>query len=355
MVLETDGKGGTERYCELLASHLASNNTSTTFLFANSTQEKTFRGFPILKSPGGFGTATQEIVRGKYDIIHMHLYSSFMLASEIFAKCEIPTIATLHMPYSQWNAIQRWKWRRACRNVDAVFGVSRAVVKGLNGRNISDISAPSPLASQWFNASWPSTPNPTERSELNVCALGRLSKEKDWPTLYRAASLSRKPGENVRIHHFGEGEQKASLRKLATALRVPVVMHGNLDSDQLLPALSQMDCAVLPSRFEGMPLSAMETMSLGMPTICSNFSSAPELIQHMDSGIIFPQGRPRQLAKALRDCFDNYDRMLEIGNRGKEHVRNTYQAKYVFKTYIDQYRNSADRRSSKHKLVRGDA
>ncbi|TVM34468.1 hypothetical protein DQK91_07790 [Oceanidesulfovibrio marinus] len=59
------------------------------------------------------------------------------------------------------------------------------------------------------------------------------------------------------------------------------------------------DCLVLPSREEALPLTILEAMALGRPTVASDVNGIPELVEHGVSGLLFPLETPRLLAKHL--------------------------------------------------------
>ena len=73
-----------------------------------------------------------------------------------------------------------------------------------------------------------------------------------------------------------------------------------LSSDQigtehvdLFKLLRLADVFALPSYVEGLPISIIEAMALGIPTISTNINAIPEAIKHLETGILIEAGNSR--------------------------------------------------------------
>ena len=78
----------------------------------------------------------------------------------------------------------------------------------------------------------------------------------------------------------------------------------------------------MPSRHEGMPNVAMESMALGKPVIASNVNGVSELIDHRKTGYILPSLSIETISNAIKFAIDNHG-SKEIQNWGvaaKHHI-----------------------------------
>jgi len=85
--------------------------------------------------------------------------------------------------------------------------------------------------------------------------------------------------------------------------------------DEDLPAL--YNCATLlafPSRYEGFGFTVLEAMACGIPVVCSNASSLPEVAG--DAALLVPPDQPTALAKALHQVLENDILRLQMRERG---------------------------------------
>ena len=105
--------------------------------------------------------------------------------------------------------------------------------------------------------------------------MGRLSPEKNLAHLIEAFAGFLTDHPNSRLFIVGEGPAEPELRKVADRpdLTTRVCFTGYLPNP--FTVLSQADCYVLPSRYEGFNLGLMEARMLGLSVILSGFAAAP--------------------------------------------------------------------------------
>jgi glycosyltransferase involved in cell wall biosynthesis len=68
------------------------------------------------------------------------------------------------------------------------------------------------------------------------------------------------------------------------------------------PWLAAVDVALLPSTREGMPVSAMESLALGIPVITADARGCRDVVRDGVDGIVLPEPSPALVARALLAC-----------------------------------------------------
>jgi glycosyltransferase involved in cell wall biosynthesis len=124
-----------------------------------------------------------------------------------------------------------------------------------------------------------------------VGAVGRMVPQKDFKTFVLAAlELNRMRPDLVYVM-FGSGPEEEMLRKLASPLGESFRFAGAV-SDR--PAIyAAIDALVLPSRFEGLPMTILEAMASGVPVIASNVDGIREISTHgREAALIAPGDVP---------------------------------------------------------------
>ncbi|HWP33711.1 MAG TPA: glycosyltransferase, partial [Solirubrobacterales bacterium] len=107
---------------------------------------------------------------------------------------------------------------------------------------------------------------------------GRISfKQKGQETFVRAAARLLRERPDLHFAIAGEGRDLPSLRKLIGELGLDgrVSLLG-----QVTPIgrfLSAIDAIAIPSRFEGLPLIALEALSLGVPGVAANIDGLSDV------------------------------------------------------------------------------
>ncbi|GAA4105754.1 glycosyltransferase [Actinomadura miaoliensis] len=134
-----------------------------------------------------------------------------------------------------------------------------------------------------------------------VACVGRLSAEKGVDLLLEAWArvASRYPGWLLRVYGAGPEEdelrrQAASIPEIATSVEFRGVVSD------VETAFAGSSIFVLPSRAEGFPMSVLEAMAYGLPTVA--FDCAPgvrALLTDGQDGLLVPPGDTAALAAAL--------------------------------------------------------
>ncbi len=78
---------------------------------------------------------------------------------------------------------------------------------------------------------------------------------------------------------------------------------------------------VMPSYFEGQPLSLLQAMSCGLGCIASNNSGQRDLIRHEENGLLFRTGDPEDLIRMLRRLLSNPTEIHHLGTAARASVR----------------------------------
>jgi glycosyltransferase involved in cell wall biosynthesis len=166
------------------------------------------------------------------------------------------------------------------------------------------------------NAVGPAPP-PANRAELVppetrlVVAVGRLVEQKNHALAVRA--IREVPNATLAI--VGEGPLRGELERLAAELQAAVIFTGvRADARALMGAA---DAVVLPSRWEGLPLTALEALASGTPLVATNVRGLRELLVDGRDAMLVPE-EPEALAQALRRVLDDRElaeRLAEAGRR----------------------------------------
>jgi len=92
-------------------------------------------------------------------------------------------------------------------------------------------------------------------------------------------------------------------------------------SSDLWSMVPPLDCLLLASQSEGLPLVALEAMARGIPVISTRVGGMPEIIEHGVSGWLYEPDDAAGLEKAFRILADDLALFASIGTAGQETVR----------------------------------
>ena len=99
----------------------------------------------------------------------------------------------------------------------------------------------------------------------------------------------------------GEPAVAAAIAALPEALRGRVERVHRLTDDELAEAYRTAAAVVLPSRYEGFGLPALEALAAGAPVVACNAAATPEVVG--DAARLFPPGDIDAFADAIRETL----------------------------------------------------
>ena len=158
---------------------------------------------------------------------------------------------------------------------------------------------------------------------LWVCA-ARLEERKGHAVLIDALALLKERGLDFVVVLAGEGALREALaRRVAQAgLDERVRFAGQVES--LGPLLLAADACVLPSRWEGLPLSLLEALARARPVVASRVGGLPDAIEDGIDGRLVPAGDASALAAVLEDFHRKPDAARRLGRAGAARVRSDF-------------------------------
>ncbi len=154
--------------------------------------------------------------------------------------------------------------------------------------------AKEPLAHPWFGAGEPPV----------ILSAGRLTRQKDYPTLIRAFAAVRER-RAARLMILGEGEDRAGLETLARELGCAVDLSLPGFVANPYPFLAAARLFVLSSAWEGFGYALIEAMALGTPVVATDCPWGPgEILDRGRYGRLVPVGDVGALTHAIEEVLD---------------------------------------------------
>lgn len=130
-----------------------------------------------------------------------------------------------------------------------------------------------------------------------------------------------------RMENYGLGEN-------FTFLSSEQVGSEHID---LFKLLKYADIFALPSFLEGLPISIIEAMALGIPTISTNINAIPEAVKHLETGILIEPGSSDALRNAIQLLKDDKALRENLAKNGREYALEKFDEKTVAKIAVETY------------------
>ena len=181
-----------------------------------------------------------------------------------------------------------------------------------------------------------------EPEDVVVLALAALVRRKGLDVLLDALALLAAERQRPRVWIAGDGPERAALTAQIAALGLgdQVQLLGQrLDAPDLLAAC---DLFVLPSRQEGLGVSALEAMAVGRPVVASAVGGLGFSVVAERTGLLVPPEDPSALAAALRRLLRDPELRARLGAAGPKRVAEGFLAEQMVAAHDQLYRSVLD-------------
>lgn len=137
----------------------------------------------------------------------------------------------------------------------------------------------------------------------------------------------------------GEVEQIQTIIK-ENGLENIAQYQGWVNGEKKEKLLNLADAYILPSYNEGLPISILEAMSYGLPTISTRVGGIPEIITDGVNGYLIIPGDKDAIYASIKKLLDNPELAKQMGAKSQERVKEHLPA-FVEKQLHDLYESLA--------------
>lgn len=156
-------------------------------------------------------------------------------------------------------------------------------------------------------------------SDIKILFVGTLNETKNVMLLINSFNELAELYDNISITFIGEGELKKDLNKY-------IKIHNLSNKVRILPYVSNIDLKVfyldhdffvLPSRWDGWGVVAVEAIANGLPVVISNTCGSSSIIKEKYHGVVFKSLSLSSLVSSLKFVLDNADYYFNSENKEK--------------------------------------
>lgn len=209
-----------------------------------------------------------------------------------------------------------------CRNLrGAPLARAKQIVRVYNG--VSPLDAAEPM--------------PTEPATFVLLFVGRIAEIKDLPTMLRAFALAVQQVPRLRLWIVGDGPARPALEVLANELGIRDSVHfwgQRLDTAGFFAAA---DTFVMSSVSEGLPMSLLQAMSIGLPAIVTDVGGMQEVLELSGGGLRVPVGHRFAMAEAMVRMATDEALQSESGLRAQRAFQEHFTLRQMHDAYFRLY------------------
>lgn len=300
----------------------------------------------VLQKSGRWGQIRQMVRlfrQQRFDVVHTHNTYPHIYGSIAARVAGVPVVVnTRHGQRAGHGWKSRTQFRWASHLVDRIIAVSddakdlcvnsdgvtsRKVVRIWNGIDVDDFTYTGPAG----------TPV--------AISVARLSAEKDFPTLLKAMSLAVREVPELTLKIVGDGPMRSRLEQLTRELNLTAQVQFLGERSDVPALLAGAGFFVTSSVTEGISLTLLEAMAVGLPVVATRVGGNSEIVDPPRTGQLVEAADPAGLAAAIVSMAQQPHEWRRMGLAGRDRVTEHFEVRRMTTEYERLYRTLLNEKS----------
>lgn len=308
--------------------------------------------YPYKRKPAYFLQAMKAIHRKvkdfNPDIVHVHgTFAGVFLRTLFFFKSRRPVVIYNAHGWAFLMDIKPWKQRifamvekALSLRTDYIINISKheydmamhyGLPAGKSGIVYNGVSDTVPSNSPPFE---------TEPGKINLLYVGRFDRQKGFDLLLEV--FNEHKFAKVNLYLVGD----TVLEEVSYDFPENTVKLGWVDNSQIDRYMKACDAVIIPSRWEGFGIVAIEALRNKKPVIASNRGALPEIIKHGLNGYVFDFNNKLELAAIIHRL--DKDTLAEMGQAGLEIFQEKFHSEQMNNQIERLYEDALQKRSGSY-------
>ncbi|MBC7696709.1 MAG: glycosyltransferase [Burkholderiales bacterium] len=267
-------------------------------------------------------------LKNKFDVVHIHTERFFFFYIVIAKLAGVKKIIrTIHSTFvfNGWLARRRKKMLKLGSLLGCQYiSISKNVFENeLKLNNIQTILINNWIDTDHFKKSKKET-DASSNTQLNFISVGTCSHLKRHFYILELVSSLKKLGCKVNYLHLGSGELEEDEKILAKHLNISDSVHFLGNQTKVLPYLQQSSFFLMPSEYEGLPISCLEAMATGTIPIVSDVPGLRDLVTNELNGLVVDFNNLEMVTKQIINLFTNNSKRIELSENARFKVIENY-------------------------------
>lgn len=282
------------------------------------------------------------------DILHVHTPVAGIFGRPLAHLCNVKLVSTVHMNARFFDKKNSYINKLTLGLSDSIVCVSELVKESIQEEyskiyNNSKIwTIPNCIDCHAFEDKI-NTDTKTKRKALNITkddflvgTVGRLHPAKGQKFLIKGWENVVEKYPESKLLIIGEGPERKQLKNLTKELNLDksiIFLGARSDVPELL---SLLDIFVLPSIWEGLPISLLEAMCAGKVILASDIKNIRNVIGK--AGFLVKPKDSTSIGQCLSRIIDNYNDFKTYGDKAKQRVKDKYSPDEFGRNYTAMYK-----------------
>lgn len=340
--------GGAERVVVNLANNLVDDFQISIVLFklekpfANELnskvnlsilEKKTLHGWSLYRKIQRF------LSNNSVDLVHTHLFGGDFWGRLAAYQLDLPVVTTEHNLNKSESTTKHWI-KNVLSSCSNLYTAPSQAVAGYMQQKYNVVEDKIEVIPHGIEVERYLHTEPYRgKQPIRLLMLGRLNKQKGHDIALKALASLNHEQYDWKLDIVGSGEEFDRITNLIKQLGLEdrvELWDATLD---VVEEYQNHDMLLMPSRWEGLGLTAIEAMAAGRLVIAANVDGLAEVITHGENGLLFIPEDSQDLAKKIRYCIDNPEGAKQIASKARSHTKEKYDLSRMVDSYRAIYNN----------------
>lgn len=280
--------------------------------------------------------------KGRYDVVNIHGMFYYYIFAILILHSKIKFFYTIHSEADKedygWDKkvhkirkiFFKWGWirpitisKKSDKSFSDYYGVPGHLI--YNGTSVAN---PQPLDLCQYRRS------PKTKVLVNV---GRICEPKNQVMLCEVCDRLIKEGFDITLLIVGPNESETIYKKMMHYFSDRIIHIG--ESNRVADIMNAADAFCLSSKWEGLPVTLLEAMSVGCVPVCTPVGGMPEVIVNRGNGFLADSPSGEDYYVALKEYLNTREDDLSRIKSEWIHTFNNFNIKNTALTYEFYYKN----------------
>lgn len=161
--------------------------------------------------------------------------------------------------------------------------------------------------------------------QQKILFLGRLCKEKGIEELLAVMPGLKEKYPSLHLYLGGNWQDK-ELEEMIKSYHDYITWLGWVSGEEKKEYLAECDIFVLPSYFEGQPVSVLEAMAAACAVVASGTGGIPQMVREGETGILIEPRDKASLQSGLEKLLGDSQLCRQLGERARQKVEMEFSA-----------------------------
>ncbi|MGH9616705.1 MAG: glycosyltransferase [Acidobacteriaceae bacterium] len=275
------------------------------------------------------------------EVVHLHNPTPTIYAAMPARLAGVSSIvSTRHSLVAQpRNLVVELKYGIAARFCDWIAGVCDATANNLKSIH----SIPRRKIVRVYNGALPVARVDKEhqppKSGFTLLFVGRLAPVKNHPMLLDAFCAALASDPSIRLWMVGDGSERKRLERIATEYGISAQVKFWGEQLDVAPFFSAADAFIMSSVSEGLPMSLLQALSLGLPAIVTDVGGMGEVVRLANAGFTVPLNDSAEMSAAILHLAHDDAEREWFSKNAEAAFQRSFTVQTMVDAYMDLYRD----------------